>query len=195
MSHGTAVGDFLIRPGMPGDAAALAAFAERCFRDAFADQNNPSDLGLYITHAYGRPQQAAELQDPLVVTVLAESGGRLAGFAQLRPGATPDCVRAQRPIELWRFYVDRPWQGRGLAQALMSQVLAAARARDADAIWLGVWERNPRAQAFYRKCGFVDVGQQGFTLGTDSQTDRVMAQALTPAAGDLPGGATSFAVP
>ena len=41
-------------------------------------------------------------------------------------------------------------------------------------LWLGVWERNPRAQAFYRKSGFADVGSQVFLVGTDAQTDRVM---------------------
>jgi ribosomal protein S18 acetylase RimI-like enzyme len=37
-----------------------------------------------------------------------------------------------------------------------------------------VWERNRRAQAFYKKSGFVDVGTQTFLVGTDEQTDRVM---------------------
>jgi ribosomal protein S18 acetylase RimI-like enzyme len=31
-----------------------------------------------------------------------------------------------------------------------------------DAIWLGVWEMNLRAIAIYRKCGFIEVGNQSF---------------------------------
>ena len=38
---------------------------------------------------------------------------------------------------------------------------------------------NQRAQAFYRKSGFVDVGAQTFAVGLDEQTDRVMALTLT----------------
>ena len=53
-----------------------------------------------------------------------------------------------------------------------------AAIRGAQTLWLGVWERNPRALAFYGKCGFVDVGEHVFLFGTDPQTDRVMARAL-----------------
>jgi ribosomal protein S18 acetylase RimI-like enzyme len=176
-----AVQAFLIRPGRAEDAAALAAFAERSFRDAFAAQNHPGDLELYLTRAYGKRQQAAELSDPEVTTLVAEADGQLAGFAQLRPGVTPECVLGSAPLELWRFYVDRSWHGRGLAQALMSAAVQAARARRAGTLWLGVWERNSRAQGFYRKSGFRDVGAQVFVLGTDEQNDRVMAMALDDA--------------
>ena len=43
-----------------------------------------------------------------------------------------------------------------------------------DIVWLAVWERNHRAIAFYRKWGFVEVGNQSFLLGDDLQNDLVM---------------------
>jgi ribosomal protein S18 acetylase RimI-like enzyme len=45
-----------------------------------------------------------------------------------------------------------------------------------DVVWLGVWERNPRAIAFYRKFGFREVGTHVFPLGNDPQRDIVMAR-------------------
>ena len=45
-------------------------------------------------------------------------------------------------------------------------------------LWLGVWEHNLRAIAFYRKCGFVQCGAQPFLLGTDLQTDWDMNRTL-----------------
>ena len=100
------------------------------------------------------------------------------GYAQLREGKVPDCVSRDGAIELWRFYVLRDWHGQGIAQALMARVRAEAVARGAATLWLGVWEQNPRAQAFYRKCGFVDVGDHVFLFGTDPQRDRVMETTL-----------------
>lgn len=129
---------------------------------------------MHLARSYGLAQQTAELAHPGISTLLASADGVLAGFAQLRQGLPPPCVTATRPIELWRFYVSRPWHGRGVAQALMAGAVAAARQRDGAVLWLGVWERNPRAQAFYRKSGFTDVGSQQFLVGTDTQTDRVM---------------------
>ncbi|MFN0097433.1 MAG: GNAT family N-acetyltransferase [Gemmatimonadaceae bacterium] len=60
----------------------------------------------------------------------------------------------------------------------MAQVVDAARHAGAEPLWLGVWERNPRAIAFYRKFGYADVGAHVFVVGTDPQTDRIMTRPL-----------------
>ena len=167
-----------IRRAVLADAVGLAKFAARTFRETFEADNTPEDLELYLASAYGEERQAAELQHPDMVTLVAVDGRRLAGYAQLREGPVPDCVLGPAPIEIWRFYVDRTWQGRGVAQALMVETLQAACARGARTAWLSVWERNLRAQAFYRKCGFDDCGAKEFVLGRDRQTDRVMVRGL-----------------
>jgi len=42
-----------------------------------------------------------------------------------------------------------------------------------------VWERNPRAVAFYAKFGFARVGEHGFVLGADTQTDWLFSRTLS----------------
>lgn len=168
----------MIRPASARDAGALAALAARTFRDAFEAYNTPEDMALYLASNYGPDRQAAELADPGIVTLVADASGELAAYAQLREGPAPACVPGSRPIELWRFYVARAFHGRGLAQALMEATIRAASEREAGSIWLAVWERNDRALAFYRKCGFEVRGDKEFILGNDRQTDRVMARSL-----------------
>jgi ribosomal protein S18 acetylase RimI-like enzyme len=167
-----------IRRAVPGDAAVLAELGARTFREAFEADNKPEDMALYLASSYGPDHQTAELRNAGIVTLLAEAESRLAGYSQLRDGPAPDCVDGPRPIELWRFYVGRAWQGHGVAQRLMAATIEAAGARGAGTVWLSVWERNLRAQAFYRKSGFEDRGEKAFILGNDRQTDRVMALAL-----------------
>ncbi len=156
----------------------LAEFAARTFRETFSAQNTAHDMELFLSRTYGPERQADELRDPAMTTLLAEEAGTLVAFAQLREGPAPPRVPGRRPLEVQRFYVDRPWHGRGLAQALMGRILDHARDRRADVVWLGVWEHNARARAFYGKLGFRDVGSQPFLLGTSHQTDRVMALVL-----------------
>jgi ribosomal protein S18 acetylase RimI-like enzyme len=167
-----------IRPAQPRDATALASFAARTFRETFEADNTAENMALYLATNYGPERQGAEIDDPGIITLLAEDGRRLAGYAQLHEGPAPDSVAGAAPIEIRRFYVDRNWQGRGVAQALMMASLESAMKRGARTVWLAVWERNLRAQAFYRKCGFEDCGAQDFLLGRDRQTDRVMERAL-----------------
>lgn len=163
-----------IRPGLPTDALALAELAARTFRETFAADNRPEDIAQHEAEAYGPEQQGRELADPDIVTLLVHEADRLVGFSQLRRGPVPAAVNGGAPIELWRFYIAKEWHGQGIAQALMRRVDDDARRAGARTLWLGVWERNERAKAFYRKCGFTDVGAHVYMVGTDAQTDRIM---------------------
>lgn len=167
-----------VREATVADAPALAIFGERTFRETFAAQNCREDIDAYAAATYSVGLQSTELADPTRLTLVAERGETLAAYAQLRAGHAPACVSDPTPIELLRFYVDHRWHGRGIAQQLMAAVIAAAESQRARTLWLGVWEHNPRAIAFYTKSGFRDVGSQGFVLGTDQQTDRIMVRAL-----------------
>lgn len=167
-----------VRPGVAADAATLAALAERTFRDTFAADNDAKDMALHVARAYGSEQQARELSDPRIVTLLAEVNDQAAGYAQLRRGPAPPCVTGEVPLELWRLYVDWQWHGRGVAPELMRSLEDEARRRGARTLWLGVWERNERAKAFYRKWSFVDVGSHVFMVGEDAQTDRILTRSL-----------------
>ena len=164
----------LIRSATHEDSAALAALAEATFRDTFAASNSAENMDAHCRASYGEAQQAREIADTAMQSFVAERDGALVAYAQLRFGPAPACVPATRPGEILRLYVHRDWHGRGLAQRLMDTCLATLRARGADAAWLGVWEHNPRAIAFYRKYGFTEVGDHVFPVGDDPQRDIVM---------------------
>ena len=167
-----------IRRAHRTDARQLAELAERTFRDTFAATNTVGDMDTHCRANYGEAIQAGEISDPGMVTFLCEESGRLIGYAQLRWGDAPDCVRARSPGEIQRLYVARGWHGKGVAHGLMAACVEEMTTRGSDVVWLGVWERNPRAIAFYRKFGFVEVGDHVFPLGSDPQRDIVMARSV-----------------
>ena len=168
----------IIRIATPADAAVVSQLARRTFHDTFADSNDAADMALHLAQAYGVDIQTRELLDRDITTLLVEEGGVAIAYAQLRGGHEPDCVTGSDPVELWRFYVSQQWHGRGVAQRLMDAVKAEARNRGAKTLWLGVWEKNDRAHAFYAKCGFASAGEHIFLFGTDPQTDIVMVAPL-----------------
>ena len=169
----------MIRAATPADAPTLARFAERTFREAFAADNRPEDMDAYCATAFAPEIMRRGLSDASISTlVMVAEDGALAAYAQLRPEGADHDVELPDPIELWRFYVDKVHHGRGIAHRMMDAVIEAAVERGNATLWLGVWERNTRAQAFYRKFGFVDVGSHTFMLGTDVQTDRLMTRSL-----------------
>ena len=124
-------------------------------------------------------QQTAELNDPASTFLIAELDGRAAGYAKLHAGEPEQGVEGAKPVELVRLYVSREWLGRGVGEQLMRACLDQARQAGHETIWLGVWERNARAQAFYRKWNFRPVGEHEFRLGADLQRDILMERALS----------------
>jgi len=167
-----------IRRGTVADAAALTDFGRRTFSDTFAADNDPADMAAYLAEAFTPQKQASELAQPECTCLLAEYDGALAGMAYVIDRSANDVVQGHHLVELQRFYVDTPWHGRGVARALMDAVVDTSRTLGGDVLWLGVWERNARAIAFYRKQGFERVGAKTFRLGADVQTDDVMVRAV-----------------
>ena len=172
---------FQIRRAEPADALLLSTFAADSFRETFGADNTEADMAKYLAEAFSPAIQAAEITDPASIILLAETpecegGAQLAGYAYLVRGEPPACVAGPRPIELKRLYVGKSWHGRGVAASLMHAALQSAAAANAQTVWLGVWERNPRAVAFYAKHGFLRVGEHAFPLGQDIQTDWILAR-------------------
>jgi len=167
-----------IRKANQSDAKQLSQLAETTFRDAFSTANSAEDIALHCRSNYSESIQAVEIANPSMSTLLSEDEDRLVGFAQLRWGATPECVLAKAPGEIQRLYVVSDWHGKGVAQDLMSACIEEMKCRGSDVVWLGVWERNLRAISYYKKFGFVDVGDHVFLLGRDPQRDIVMARSV-----------------
>lgn len=166
--------EVIVRTATVADAALLAELGVRTFRDAFAAANTEADMTAYLAGAFSPEIQARELASSTFL--LGEVEGVDVGYARLRRGEAPPCVEAERPIEIVRFYAEASWHGKGVGAALMAACLAEAGALGCDVVWLDVWEQNPRAIAFYRKWGFVKIGEQEFVLGDDIQHDAIMAR-------------------
>jgi len=163
-----------IRRGTVADAGLLAELGARTFSETFAAANTPENFAAYMAKSFNVAQQAAELQEPGSIFLIAEVDGKAAGYARLLDGEPEQCVKGAKPIELVRLYVSSDWLGRRLGGELMRACLDEARQTGHETIWLGVWEENPRAQAFYRKWEFRTVGEHIFRLGSDLQRDLVM---------------------
>lgn len=155
-----------------GDAPAVDALFRQGFIDTFAHLYDPKDLAAF----FARFTQAAwrsELADPDFAFRLAEDDGALAGFAKISSVTLP--VAPTVPAaELRQLYVLKRWHGTGIAGALMDWVLAEARSRGAEELYLSVFTDNRRARAFYTRQGFEEVGPYVFMVGNHEDQDIIM---------------------
>lgn len=171
---------FSVRRAVPADAMLLARIGARLFEQTFGAANDREDMEAYLASAFSIEHETEILADPMRGAWIAEDAGRATiGYAVLRRGSTANGVLATKPAEVQRVYTDQAWHGRGVGDALVRACYDQARTWHCDMLWLGVWEKNPRAIAFYEKKGFRKVGRQTFLLGSDVQHDFVMALSLT----------------
>lgn len=168
----------VIRRANASDASLLADLGARTFDETFAAGNNPDDMAAYLASAFTIERLGEELADPVATFFIAEVGATAAGYAKVRAGAPAERRDLDGPVELVRLYVGREWLGRGVGADLMAACLKEAVRGAYRTIWLGVWEHNARARAFYRRWHFEEIGHHTFHLGADAQRDILMARAV-----------------
>jgi ribosomal protein S18 acetylase RimI-like enzyme len=175
-----------IAAASPDDAAELAAVAARTFPLACPPSVAVADVASFIDANLSDHRFAEYLADPQRRIFTARREGRIIGYAMLISGVgdDPEVQRAVdiRPAaEISKMYVLAAHHCAGVARALMDAALAAAAEWDAGCVWLGVNQKNERAQQFYKRCGFTVNGTRRFRLGAHTESDYVMVRPLDAA--------------
>lgn len=170
----------LTRRVIPADLALLQSLSVRTFREAFESFYAPADFDAFLSDAFHPEKLARELADPAFTFIFAEQDAKPLGYAVLRQGMAEPCVIGPDPIELGRIYTLQEALGKGVGPALLEACINIAKDKGARTLWLGVWEKNPRALAFYARHGFRDVGFHHFLVGSQVDVDRILVKDLGP---------------
>lgn len=163
-----------IRPATAADAVLLAELGSLTFSQAFAKDNTPKDMALYLQQAFSPEIQAAELADPACVFWLVSEADIISGYTKLQSGLLLNCLSTQNTLKISRLYVLEQFWGNGIGTYLLNEINQYARKKGFESIWLTVWDQNPRAIKLYQKLGFKIVGDEDFILGEDVQHDFIM---------------------
>lgn len=163
-----------IRYGTIADAALLSELGAKTFYDTFAPDNTPENMGAHLKRSFSPEIQFHELSQPDIIFLIAETENRAIGYAQLMLNNSEESIQGSTPLEIRRIYAAQEYLGKGVGSELMRAAISEARRRGCDCLWLGVWEKNQRAIAFYKKWGFQAVGHHIFSVGDDPQNDFVM---------------------
>ena len=167
-----------IRMATSSDAALVADLARRTFYESFARYNTEENMRLFLDHQFPRERQMAEVGAPGRTFLLAFIDEEPVGYASLRESEAPEGLTGEKGIEIVQLYSDERYIGKGVGPVLMQACLDFGRQQEKEWIWLGVWERNHRAIAFYTKWGFERFGEHIFLVGLDAQTDWWMRRKL-----------------
>lgn len=133
----------------------------------------------YLDERFSIEKLTAELNDKNAIFYFAQLENKIVGYLKINFGDSQTELKDDKSLEIERIYVLKEFQGKKIGQILYDKAIEIAKQKDADYIWLGVWEENPRAIKFYKKNGFVEFDKHIFKLGNDEQTDIMMKLKLT----------------
>lgn len=148
------------------------------FEETFAPHNTREDMDHYLQEAFSYNRIKEEISEPETQYWLAYYNHEPAAYSRWCFGRQEPDMDAVNPMEFHRLYVRAKYKGKGIGQLIMEAAITAAQKNKCDRIWLGVWEHNTAAIAFYKKFGFEYFGEHEFMLGKDRQIDWVMKKEL-----------------
>lgn len=166
--------DITIRKIKLADIEDLQAIARQTFVETFADHNTADDMQKYLDNNLSTDQLKKELADINSEFYFASLDNKVIGYLKINFGQAQTELKDKSSLEIERIYVLKDFHGKKVGQVLYDKAIDIAKQTNADYVWLGVWEKNPRAIKFYEKNGFVAFDKHIFKLGNDEQTDIMM---------------------
>ncbi len=160
------------------DSFGLQEVSYETFKETFKDQNSPENMKAYLEKAFNLKQLENELSNIFTQFFLIYSNNEAAGYLKVNTNEAQSEEMGDEALEIERIYIKHKFQKHGLGKVLLNKAIEMALAHSKKKIWLGVWEKNENAIAFYKKMGFVQTGVHSFYMGDEEQMDIIMTKTL-----------------
>ncbi|MFC6232729.1 GNAT family N-acetyltransferase [Paenibacillus allorhizosphaerae] len=160
------------------DSRKLLEISYETFYETFKDQNSPENMNTYLERAFNLKQLEKELSNHFSQFFFVYFHNEVAGYLKVNTNDAQSEEMGDESLEIERIYIKSKFQKHGLGKYLLNKAIEIAMERDKKKIWLGVWEKNENAIAFYQKMGFVQTGAHSFYMGDEEQIDFIMTKTL-----------------
>lgn len=168
----------ILKPVGIEDVETLQQISRTTFAQTFMEHNSKEDMEKYLNESFNINKLTTELNNPNSAFYFAQEEESVIGYLKVNTGNAQTENKDPHAFEIERIYVDQAFHGKKVGQLLFEKAIALAHQKKASYVWLGVWEENHRALAFYTKNGFVPFDKHIFKLGNDAQTDIMMKLVL-----------------
>lgn len=168
-------GDLDIRFAGADDLNLLSTLGTTTCYEAYFNLDPSRDLADYCVRSFNPEQLKTEFEDANSTFLIAEINARAVGYAKLREGKRIECMAGKNAVEIQRIYILERLKGKRIGERLINRCFEIAKDRGFETVWLGVWDKNTAAQAFYEKIGMTRVGWTDFSDGKTEFINMVFA--------------------
>ncbi len=158
------------------DSRKLQEISYETFNETFKHQNSPENMNAYLERAFNVKQLEKELSNMSSQFFFVYVNHEVAGYLKVNTSEAQSEEMGDEALEIERIYIKNQFQKHGLGKYLLNKAMEVAMEGNKKKIWLGVWEKNENAIAFYKKMGFVQTGAHSFYMGDEEQIDFIMTK-------------------
>lgn len=156
----------------------LMEISEETFRDSFGHTTTKENMDQFVESAYDFYQLREEIANRNSLFFFVYEKDTVLAYLKLNVNEAQTEEIAENALEIERIYVRKPYQNLGLGKSLYNKAVEMAAILGKTAIWLGVYEHNENAKAFYKKLGFKRLGVHSFFVGNDRQQDIILGKSI-----------------
>jgi diamine N-acetyltransferase len=156
------------------EVSAIQSISRATFYEAFELQNNPEDFKIFTDKAFALDKLTKEVHNPSSQFYFAKDADKVVGYLKVNLDDAQTEPEGNDALEIERIYVYQAYQGKSIGKSFLEQAYEIAKSQHKKYVWLGVWEHNVKAIAFYKSQGFEIFGSHEFVIGSDIQTDWMM---------------------
>jgi diamine N-acetyltransferase len=160
------------------DLHKLQEIGYETFNETFKHQNSEENMNNYLDKAFNLKQLEKELSNASSQFFFVYINDEIAGYLKINSDDAQSEEMGKESLEIERIYIRNKFQKHGLGKLLLNKAMEVAMEGNKKKIWLGVWEKNESAIAFYKKMEFVQTGAHSFYMGDEKQTDFLMTKLL-----------------
>ena len=153
----------------------LVKLSVQTFEETFGHKNTKENMAWYFKTKMNPEQLKKELLQTNSDFYWILFRKKIIGYLKLNfNDAQTEVVNLGESFEIERIYILSNFQQKGFGKDVLSKAISLGKNKGFSYLWLGVWEQNENAIAFYTKKGFEIFNRHVFQLGNDPQTDLLM---------------------
>jgi ribosomal protein S18 acetylase RimI-like enzyme len=160
------------------DLPLLQQISHETFYDTFKNQNSTENMNAYLEKAFSLNQLEQELSNHFTQFYFVTVNQEVTGYLKINMNDAQSEKMGDDALEIERIYLKSGYQKLGLGKHLLNKALETAVENNKKKVWLGVWEKNENAIAFYERMGFHLTGSHSFYMGDEEQKDFIMTKTL-----------------
>ena len=133
---------FTIERVLLSEVIQLQTLSRQTFFETFSDTNSKENMDSYLNTNLSLDKLSEELANKNSEFFFIKDHKQAFGYLKLNSGSSQTELKDEKALEIERIYITKAYQGKKAGQQLYEKAIQEAKSKNAEYIWLGVWEKN-----------------------------------------------------